>query len=158
MTKNNYYLPRERKNSRTSVYVFVGIFAFVLIFFPLFGVKLRFQLGLFISKYHTISKYLGHSLNTITGFSSQNLNLLPEITPMMVRGMMSFFSLLGCLLFTTFVFAWILSEEIKLKGQISPLIFSLTLIILGGFLSDFEYLRYFLTRSVSVSVIFIIYY
>ena len=48
--KNYYYLPGNRNKSRVTAYVIAGIVIFVGIFFPLYAINLRYQVGYVFSK------------------------------------------------------------------------------------------------------------
>ncbi len=50
MSKSKYYLMRERRNSRSTVFIFLGIVICVFIFFPFYGINLRYQVGSTFSK------------------------------------------------------------------------------------------------------------
>ena len=40
----------ERRNSRTIVFIFLGIIVFIFVFFPFYGINLRYQVGSVFSK------------------------------------------------------------------------------------------------------------
>lgn len=48
--KSSYYLYDERRRSKGIMYIFFGIFVFVLLFFPFFGLNLRYQVGLIFTE------------------------------------------------------------------------------------------------------------
>ena len=50
MRKEKYYVLRSEKNSKWLYYVFIGIAAFILIYFPFFAMNLRYQVGAVFSK------------------------------------------------------------------------------------------------------------
>ena len=50
MKKEKYYLLRPERNSKWTIYMFMGIIIFVLIYFPFFAVNLRYKVGSTFSK------------------------------------------------------------------------------------------------------------
>ena len=50
VAKVKYYLPDQRKTSRATMYIFFGILTFILVFFPFYGINLRYQVGFVFSK------------------------------------------------------------------------------------------------------------
>ena len=50
MAKIKYYFPNQRRTSGTIKYVFFGIIIFILVFFPFYGLNLRYQLGVVFSE------------------------------------------------------------------------------------------------------------
>ncbi|MBA7514544.1 hypothetical protein ES705_06574 [subsurface metagenome] len=50
MSKSKYYLMRDRRNSRTTVFILLGILVFVFVFFPFYGMNLRYHVAAVFSK------------------------------------------------------------------------------------------------------------
>jgi len=64
MKKERYYLLKPEKNSKWTIYMFMGIIIFIVIYFPFFAVNLRYQVGAAFSK---IFDYIGGVCLTIGG-------------------------------------------------------------------------------------------
>ncbi|MHA2398540.1 MAG: hypothetical protein ACXADU_06590 [Promethearchaeota archaeon] len=69
MAKNRYYINRERRRSSSTVFFYLGMFGFLLIFFPLYGTTLRFQIGFLFTKVFDIigmlSLFIGGALTFV---------------------------------------------------------------------------------------------
>ena len=50
MKREKYYLLKPQRNSKWTIYIFIGIIIFVVIYFPFFAVNLRYQIGATFSK------------------------------------------------------------------------------------------------------------
>jgi hypothetical protein len=70
MAQKKYIIIGEDKRNKTVVYTFFGILIFVAVFFPLFELNFRYQLGQFFSKIFdiigTISLTIGSAIVVIT--------------------------------------------------------------------------------------------
>lgn len=64
MKKERYYLLKPEKNSKWTIYMFIGIIIFIAIYFPFLAVNLRYQVGAGFSK---IFDYIGGVCLTIGG-------------------------------------------------------------------------------------------
>ncbi|MFW9941338.1 MAG: hypothetical protein ACFFFT_09875 [Candidatus Thorarchaeota archaeon] len=56
MKKEKYYILKPERNSKWTIYIFMGIIIFVVIYFPFFAINLRYQVGATFTK---IFDYIG---------------------------------------------------------------------------------------------------
>ena len=64
MKREKYYLLKPQKNSKWTIFIFIGIIIFIVIYFPFFAVNLRYQIGATFSR---IFDYIGGVCLTIGG-------------------------------------------------------------------------------------------
>ncbi len=81
MAKVRYDIPGQRKRSGTIIYVYFGILVFILLFFPFYGMNLRYQLGTvfseLIDKFGTVCLILGGimvAFSVVSIFTSRFVN------------------------------------------------------------------------------------
>ena len=110
MKREKYYLLKPERNSKWTIYIFIGIIIFVVIYFPFFAVNLRYQVGATFSK---IFDYIGGVCLTV----GSAMTLISVLSLFISRSMNTRWLIIGIALL--WVGCWCTGSVLNLFGIIT---------------------------------------